>query len=325
MATQRTDGHQPSAFDPSRYQYLECLDTQPVRPWTPHEVAVYFWGRSAEAQAAKLAELNAEVAAANQHRLDIAARIRGDHPSISQCSVCGARYRYAVVWTHTPDGTLITTGEECAASIDATAASQVGERVGVLRDAAQRLREREQAFERRAAWLAADPRNDEAADYITSPRTERDGFLDSLADQWMRKGELSPRQVDAALASRDRMAKRAAEAIGRAFAQMHEPHLNEWVGNEGDRLTFCATVLFTRALDSDYGIKVLVGMRDAQGHALRTFATGHFADDAHKGDTLHIIGTVKRHEEYKGERQTILTRVAVAPAPQPTLAMAGVA
>lgn len=56
-----------------------------------------------------------------------------------------------------------------------------------------------------------------------------------------------------------------------------------------------------------YGLAKLHSLRDEEGRTLIWFATG--ADELEVGGKYRILGTVKKHEEYKGWKQTTLTRV----------------
>lgn len=82
-------------------------------------------------------------------------------------------------------------------------------------------------------------------------------------------------------------------------------------GEIGKRLTLRVTVDFVRSFETDYGTKYLVSMTTEDGHIAKSFSTGEFGRTAEKGSDFTIKGTVKAHEEYKGTKQTDLTRVAI--------------
>lgn len=104
--------------------------------------------------------------------------------------------------------------------------------------------------------------------------------------------------------------------------------LSQYVGNVGDKLEIAVTVIYEAEYEvpsfkgwgTDY-IKVY-GMEDENGNAIIWKTTGrltkeHVYDEyghtetlyAHKGDKLTIKGTIKEHNEYKGQKQTLLNRV----------------
>lgn len=87
------------------------------------------------------------------------------------------------------------------------------------------------------------------------------------------------------------------------------------VSTIGQRLTFDVTVehvaAFTRPCFNAHWLSETVNiatLRDAAGNALVVKSTSFCPQ---KGDTMKLKGTIKEHAEYRGEAQTILTRVAV--------------
>lgn len=83
------------------------------------------------------------------------------------------------------------------------------------------------------------------------------------------------------------------------------------LGNAGDRLKdIKATVIFVREFDGDWGVNVLYTFVDEHGNILKTFYSGS-SWEADKGDQVVLDGTVKKHDEFKGEKQTMLNRVKV--------------
>jgi hypothetical protein len=66
------------------------------------------------------------------------------------------------------------------------------------------------------------------------------------------------------------------------------------------------TVLFTRFIENDWGGKTVVGLLDEQGRRFTWFASG--VHDYDPGDIVSGKATVKGHEVYQGEEQTLLTR-----------------
>lgn len=92
-----------------------------------------------------------------------------------------------------------------------------------------------------------------------------------------------------------------------------ESRNNEWVGDVGDRITVKvakARVLYTRdnSHKSYYaGCSYVWEIVDEQGH---TFKWSASCDEILPGNT--IVATVKGHEEYKGTKQTVITRGKVS-------------
>lgn len=110
-----------------------------------------------------------------------------------------------------------------------------------------------------------------------------------------------------ALRAKSREAERAAEAVKLAAS--------EWVGAVGERLrNLPATVLATRPLASDYGAVTMVKLLTPAGAVLTWFGSGDHTDLA-PGKAVVVTGTVKRHGEYKGVKETHLSRCVIGGAP----------
>jgi hypothetical protein len=97
------------------------------------------------------------------------------------------------------------------------------------------------------------------------------------------------------------------------FLENHESELNlrdDHFGEIGQRIEIDLTVTFVRPVDSMYGTSLLIKGHDADGHRFTTFYAGNKFDPK-IGETYTVKATVKDHDEYKGENQTMLTRIAV--------------
>jgi hypothetical protein len=105
-----------------------------------------------------------------------------------------------------------------------------------------------------------------------------------------------------------------------------ESKSNEWIGIVGNKLAptkvKCTNV---QKIQTDFGTTEITRMEDEKGNSLVWFNSGH-AYGLADGEEATIEGTIKKHDEYKGRKQTILTRVRPAKEPkakgtsQPSLA-----
>lgn len=84
-------------------------------------------------------------------------------------------------------------------------------------------------------------------------------------------------------------------------------HCNEHLGEVGQRLEVTAYCESVRFIEGYYGATALHRFRDPDGRLLVWFCGGR-GFDAEVGQTYKLRGTVKRHDDYKGTAQTILTR-----------------
>lgn len=96
----------------------------------------------------------------------------------------------------------------------------------------------------------------------------------------------------------------------RSAKEAREPRVeSQYVGTVGDRVVMTLTVKSTRVMPpSDWGVSTLVMFRDEAGNSLKWFASGD-RSDWKEGDVVTVKATIKGHEEYKGSKQTMLTRV----------------
>lgn len=82
---------------------------------------------------------------------------------------------------------------------------------------------------------------------------------------------------------------------------------NEYLGAKGEKITVTGTVTVSRIINGYYGDRVLVVVQTEAG-LVKTFTTAEWAWDVAVGQEVEISGTVKDLDEFRGERQTVLTR-----------------
>lgn len=97
----------------------------------------------------------------------------------------------------------------------------------------------------------------------------------------------------------------------RARAEQAKKELNnEYAGAVGDKITTEATLTGYSTFDGYYGLMYVYNFKDVQGRMLVWF-TSKALTAVNDGDTITIKGTVKKLSEYKGIKQTVLTRCKV--------------
>jgi len=100
--------------------------------------------------------------------------------------------------------------------------------------------------------------------------------------------------------------KRATEKLVEVTTNM----TNEWVGEKKERLRgIVATIKMVRTIPSNFddGATIIVTLVTGEGNTFVWFATNY--PDAEVGDVWTFDGTVKNHNEYRGTRQTVISRV----------------
>jgi hypothetical protein len=81
---------------------------------------------------------------------------------------------------------------------------------------------------------------------------------------------------------------------------------SEHVGTVGERQVFNGlTVTAITAIESFYGVSDLHMFIDADGNKFKWFSS---SKTLKVGETYNLKATVKKHDEYKGEKQTLITR-----------------
>lgn len=80
---------------------------------------------------------------------------------------------------------------------------------------------------------------------------------------------------------------------------------SEFIGEPKQRLTVTGEVVMAREFDGFYGVKTLVKIVTDEGNIVTWWASSSAPD---MGDRVTGKATVKEHEEYRGERQTVITR-----------------
>ena len=94
-------------------------------------------------------------------------------------------------------------------------------------------------------------------------------------------------------------------------AKAEEDAASDYVGNIGDRIRFEAkSVRILTSWDTEWGTTWLLKIVDKEGNIYTWKSSGNFPDDV--STIKNVVGTVKNHSDYKGTRQTELTRCKVS-------------
>lgn len=99
--------------------------------------------------------------------------------------------------------------------------------------------------------------------------------------------------------------KTDAEIAAAVESLLYDDDISEYQGEIGDKLELVLTVEKAIAFDGYYGPQTCHTMRDSLGNCYVWITAAKSWD---VGTEHHIVGIVKDHKQYKGARQTILTR-----------------
>lgn len=117
--------------------------------------------------------------------------------------------------------------------------------------------------------------------------------------------------VCSAVAAYQRAMNQAVEYDKRRAATKSIDAMSGFVGTVGERLKAVSGVIeFVKALEPGaWGPRTLVKLRDSNGNVFTWFASGD--RDLNPGEAVTFSGTVKKHDEYQGTKQTVLSRVTL--------------
>jgi len=118
-------------------------------------------------------------------------------------------------------------------------------------------------------------------------------------------GKLSTKQVEVVRKSLARAKVRFEQKGEREAQWAAESAERDYVGEVGEKkFQVAGTIVFSTSWDTDYCTTFLTLLRDADGNSIKYKGKPL----GQKGDTVSMIATIKAHEIYKGEKQTIVNR-----------------
>ena len=85
---------------------------------------------------------------------------------------------------------------------------------------------------------------------------------------------------------------------------------SDWVGNEGDHVKEKVTLVSKRSFYGKFGLTDVYTFQD-ENENIYTWFTTSATFQKEIGDTFTLKGTVKKHDEFKGTKTTVLTRCRV--------------
>jgi len=218
--------------------------------------------------------------------------------AFGKCGVCGANFRYGMIWRHV-NGDLVHMGRDCSDKYELLAnwAEFDARREALARAHAARI-EAARRTEIRSKILADNPGLDSAFE------TSHHIIEDIRARFNSRPDWITDRQITLVF-------KIAKETRERA-AKTAEPTVNVHVGTPGKRETFSVTLDFVTGYETPYGYTTVLKFKTPTGATLVWKASNPPVGRKDVGRTFALTGTVKEHGEYKGAKQTIVSRCKVA-------------
>jgi hypothetical protein len=111
------------------------------------------------------------------------------------------------------------------------------------------------------------------------------------------------RHLETAAEREARQAQWAAEKAARQAAKAS----SDYLGEVGDKIEVKGTISAIRYIAGNYGTTVLYTILSEDGNLVKWFSSREALGEQ-EGVQVHIKGTVKAHDEYRGEKSTVLTR-----------------
>jgi len=99
------------------------------------------------------------------------------------------------------------------------------------------------------------------------------------------------------------------EVERRKFTNLKET--SKFFGTVGEKATFQASILSLKELESQWGLTTLVKFVTTEGNVGVWFASGSVSDEWDTDEVVILRGTVKKHEDRQGLKQTNLTRMSM--------------
>lgn len=138
---------------------------------------------------------------------------------------------------------------------------------------------------------------------VPESQKETNNFFHSI-DMVLKSGDVPSRDIGYIIA----MIPTYNRAMGNIKPKQQKS--NVWIGTPNGKIAATPVkVIRTREISGPYGNSQLVSTEDAAGNSIAWF--NNSSTRYNEGDSLTITGTVKKHDEYNGRKQTMLTRVKV--------------
>lgn len=154
-------------------------------------------------------------------------------------------------------------------------------------------------------------KRERAQDVVNWLHTARGNFAASLLDSLNTYGKLTDKQFAAVLRCIEGDAARKAEWESKRQEAVAQ---SLYVGEQGKRIRLenvkveaVITVEATRFSYYDRAEQEVYLLRDADGNRL-VWRSKKYDVGIGKGDVINLVATVKDHKEFRGERQTVLSR-----------------
>lgn len=278
----RTDLHRPSVIKPEDYTFVACD---------------YFGEHGRDMFAGDRMVLRAFMERTGARYTT--------HEHGGTCGVCGASAMYVARYHHRPTNTILTTGMDCAEKMDI--ADPVAFASAKKRVAAGR---KVHAGKLKAEGLLAARNLQEAwAIYSATydrPLTKDEGIVVDIVAKLVKYGAFASDKQEGFLRKvLGDIAERPAREARWAKEQAEKAARSRHVGQIGERITRTVKVTRNASFETRYGTMNVTDFEDADGNVI--VYKGSKLPVA-RGDEVVLVGTVAKHDAFKGVAQTTVKR-----------------
>jgi hypothetical protein len=103
-------------------------------------------------------------------------------------------------------------------------------------------------------------------------------------------------------------AKEALEVKVQPFQELPSFH----VGQIGSKLEVEGVIRFIKDMQTNFGFSRLIVVKGYNGAEVKTFGSGSSLWNVHVGDKVKLSGTISNHDEYKGNKVTMIKRAKIS-------------
>jgi len=283
-----TTEHTEKNFDPANYEVVDYFDNrrpryygQDIKEW---KAQIEYWQQS-------LKRVYGEGWVRKIHRCE-------------HCHQPNVRYIAAVKDVRTNE--VITFGDICVDKLGFRNRSEYT--AAKIRAQAQLGRKKALIWVAYKKFLKENPEVVWAIKEIDNPIHENNGFAQSVIGKLKHWGSISNRQLTTLIKSLKEDYTRAERQAERQV----EAKKSEFIGTVGEKIEVEVTTYKKIRMENpnfyNSSVPILHLMKDTNGNQIRWFAYGKTILD--EGVVTKIKGTIKKHNEFKGVKQTVLTRVS---------------
>jgi hypothetical protein len=218
----------------------------------------------------------------------------------TNCNHCGKRMKYFAIIAHIETRELHIIGTQCAASMK----NYTQQEVDAMHKKSLKARQRVDRVQKERKAKADAQAFIEGVDGLREALLTDHYIINDISFKLNQYGSISDAQVALIFKIVQQIADRKKEMEERAAAGAARKHF----GQVGDRIrSHSIKCVFSKAFEGNFGVWYLAKFEDADGNQF-TYRGSAMYDG---GEELVASFTIKEHGEFRGEKQTSISRIHV--------------